>query len=92
MFYFDLEDNKTIVRVFPLEDYKKIDPNMEMEEYSFGVLYTYKDSENLLEDDEAVFKNIPNECDGIIYYGEAPNYVDVKPTTKEEVMEEISFT
>lgn len=91
VFYFNFEDNKTIIRVFPLEDYKRIDPNTEMKEYSFGVLYTYKDSETLLEDDEAVFTNIPDECDGIIYYGLAPTYVDVKPTTKEEVMEEISF-
>ena len=62
-----------------------------MKEYSFGVLYIYKDGETLLEDEEDVFKNIPSECDGIIHYGEAPTYVDVKPTMKEEVMEEINY-
>ncbi len=32
VFYFNfLEDNKTIVRVFPLEDYRKIDSDERME-------------------------------------------------------------
>lgn len=40
MFYFNFaEDNSAIVRVFPLEDYYKLDPNNKMEEYKFGILY-----------------------------------------------------
>ena len=36
VFYFNfLEDKKTIVRVFPLEDYRKIDPDEKMETYKF---------------------------------------------------------
>ena len=91
VFYFNFEDNKTIIRVFPLEDYKKIDPKSAMKEYSLGVLYTYKDGVTLLEDEKDVFKNIPSECNGIIHYGEAPIYVDVKPTMKEEITEEINY-
>ena len=38
VFYFNfLEDKKTIVRVFPLEDYRKIDPDEKMETYNLGV-------------------------------------------------------
>ena len=36
MFYFNFaEDNSAIVRVFPLEDYYKLDPNNKMEKYRF---------------------------------------------------------
>ena len=36
MFYFNFaEDNSAIVRVFPLEDYYKLDPNNKMEKYIF---------------------------------------------------------
>ena len=40
VFYFDFaEDNSAIVRVFPLEDYYKLDPDNKMETYQFGILY-----------------------------------------------------
>ena len=78
VFYFDFkEDNKAIVRVFPMEDYRKIDPDMKMKEYDFGVLYVIKDDGTLLEDNEAVFKYIPDKTDGVI--------------TREEMVSGISF-
>ena len=78
VFYFDFkEDNKAIVRVFPMEDYRKIDPDMKMKEYDFGVLYVIQDDGTLLEDNEAVFKYIPDKTDGII--------------TREEMVSGISF-
>lgn len=40
MFYFNFaKDNSAIVRVFPLEDYYKLDPDNKMETYKFGILY-----------------------------------------------------
>ncbi len=40
VFFFNfVEDNSAIVRVFPLEDYYKIDPYVKMEEYRFGIIY-----------------------------------------------------
>ena len=40
VFYFNFkEDNSAIVRVFPLKDYYKIDPDNKMETYEFGIIY-----------------------------------------------------
>lgn len=44
VFYFDFkEDNKEIVRVFQMKDYRKKDPNVKMKEYDIGVLYVVQD-------------------------------------------------
>lgn len=44
MFYFNfVEDNSVIVKVFPLEDYYKLDPDNKMEAYKFGILYISED-------------------------------------------------
>ena len=57
MFYFNIdEDSQAIVRIFPMENYREIDPDMKMKEYDLGVLYINKDSGTILEDEEAVFK------------------------------------
>ena len=78
VFYFDFkEDNKAIVRVFPMEDYRKIDSDVKMKEYDIGVLYVVKDDGTLLEDNEAVFKYIPDKTDGVI--------------TREEMVSGVSF-
>lgn len=46
VFYFNFrEDKKAIVRVFPLEDYRKTDPDMKMEKYNFGELYIKEENE-----------------------------------------------
>ena len=40
VFYFNFkEDNSAIVRVFPLKDYYKLDPDNKMETYEFGIIY-----------------------------------------------------
>ena len=40
MFYFNFaEDNSAIVRVFPLKDYYKLDPEGKMPTYEFGIIY-----------------------------------------------------
>ena len=80
VFYFNfLEDKKTIVRVFPLEDYRKIDPDEKMDTYNLGVLYVKEDNGTLLENEDDVFKLIPAECDGNVVYSEEPIFVESKP-------------
>ena len=80
VFYFNfLEDKKTIVRVFPLEDYRKIDPDEKMEIYNLGVLYIKEDNGTLLENVDDVFKLIPAECDGNVVYSKEPIFVESKP-------------
>ena len=80
VFYFNfLEDKKTIVRVFPLEDYRKIDPDVKMETYNLGVLYVKEDNGTLLEHVDDVFKLIPAECDGNVVYSKEPIFVESKP-------------
>jgi len=40
MFYFNFaENNSAIVRVFPLQDYYKLDPEGKMPTYEFGIIY-----------------------------------------------------
>ena len=80
VFYFNfLEDKKTIVRVFPLEDYRNIDPDEKMETYNIGVLYVKEDNGTLLENEDDVFKLIPAECDGNVVYSKEPILVESKP-------------
>ena len=80
VFYFNfIEDNKALVRVFPLEDYRKIDPDIKMETYNLGVLYVKEDKRTLLENEDDVFKYMPAECESNVVYSKEPINVDVKP-------------
>mgnify|MGYP004696346435 FL=1 len=82
MFYFNfVEDNSAIVRVFPLEDYYKLDPNNKMEEYQFGILYINEEDRFEMQDIDTAFDYIPDETnDSIIYMKEpTPISVGVKP-------------
>ena len=39
IFYFNfIHDDRAIVRVFPMEDYAKIDPDIKMKEYKYGII------------------------------------------------------
>lgn len=80
VFYFNfLEDKKTIVIVFPLEDYRMIAPDKKMDTYNLGVLYVKEDNGTLLEHVDDVFKLIPTECDGNVVYSKDPILVESKP-------------
>ena len=80
VFYFNfLEDKKTIVRVFPLEDYRMIDPDEKMDTYNLVVLFVKEDNGTLLEHVDDVFKLIPAECDGNVVYSKEPILVESKP-------------
>lgn len=79
VFYFNfLEDKKTIVRVFPLENYRNIDPDEKMDTYNIGVLYVKEDNGTLLENEDDVFKLIPAECEGNVVYSKEPILVESK--------------
>ena len=82
MFYFNfVEDNSAIVRVFPLEDYYKLDPDNKMEEYQFGILYINEEDRFEMQDIDTAFDYIPDETnDSVIYMKEpTPISVGVKP-------------
>ena len=80
VFYFNfLEDKKIIVRVFPLEDYRNMDPDEKMETYNLGVLYVKEENGTLLENEDDVFKYIPAECNSNVVYSKEPILVESKP-------------
>ena len=74
VFYFNfVEDNSAIVRVFPLEDYYKLDPDNKMEEYRFGIIYIngddYDDFEITKADNiELYFNAIPDDNETTIKF------------------------
>ena len=84
MFYSNFaENNSAIVRVFPLEDYYKLDPDNKMEEYRFGIIYIDGDDEFRVEDIENIepyFNAIPDDSETtIIYKKDEPVEINVKP-------------
>ena len=84
MFYFNFaENNSAIVRVFPLEDYYKLDPDNKMEEYRFGIIYIDGDDEFKVEDIESIepyFNAIPDDSETTITYKkDEPVEIVVKP-------------
>ena len=70
---------ETIVRVFPLEDYRKIDSDEKMDIYDMGVLYIKEDEGTFLEDEDDVFKYIPAECEGNTVLSKEPIIIEAKP-------------
>lgn len=88
VFFFNfIENNKAIVRVFPLEDYYKKDPNIEMDEYRFGIIYIDNNSEVVIKDKEqldTMFNYIPDENNTSVNYTKDGNTdVSVKPASVE---------
>lgn len=90
MFYFNFaENNSAIVRVFPLEDYYKLDPDNKMEEYKFGIIYIDGDDEFKVEDIENIepyFNAIPDVNDMTVTYkkdGQVEIYVKPVKFSKE---------
>ena len=82
MFYFNfVEDNSAIVRVFPLEDYYKLDPDNKMETYRFGIIYINEEDKFQMQEIDTAFDYIPDETnDSVIYMKEpTPISVGVKP-------------
>ena len=82
VFYFNFtEDNSAIVRVFPLKDYYKLDPDNKMETYEFGIIYIREEDKFQMQEIDTAFDYIPDETnDSVIYTKEpTPISVGVKP-------------
>ena len=82
MFYFNfVEDNSAIVRVFPLEDYYKLDPDNKMETYKFGIIYINEEDKFQMQEIDTAFDYIPDGSnDSVIYTKDTtPISVGVKP-------------
>lgn len=82
VFYFNFkEDNSAIVRVFPLKDYYKLDPDNKMETYEFGIIYINEEDKFQMQEVDTAFDYIPDETnDSVIYTKEpTPIPIDVKP-------------
>ena len=96
MFYFNFaENNSAIVRVFPLEDYYKLDPDNKMEEYKFGIIYIDGDDEFKVEDIENIepyFNAIPDVNDmTVTYKKDGQVEIDIKPVKFSEKNKDDSF-
>ena len=86
IFYFNfLEDDRAIVRIFPMEDYCKIDPDIKMKEYRYGILYIKGKDVFQMQNIDSAFDYIPDETnDSVIYMkNPAPISIGVKPVKKE---------
>ena len=82
MFYFNfVEDNSVIVRVFPLEDYYKLDSDNKMETYKFGIIYINEEDKFQMQEIDAAFDYIPDETNTSVIYSKdtTPISVGVKP-------------
>ena len=91
IFYFNfIHDDRAIVRVFPMEDYAKIDPDIKMKEYKYGIIYIRGKDEFQMQDINTAFDYIPDETnDCVIYTKEpVPIKIGVKPVKKELLYEE----
>ena len=86
IFYFNfIHDDRAIVRVFPMEDYAKIDPDIKMKEYKYGIIYIRSKDEFQMQDINTAFET--NDC--VIYTKEpVPIEIGIKPVKKELLYEE----
>ena len=91
IFYFNfIHDERAIVRVFPMEDYAKIDPDIKMKEYKYGIIYIRGKDEFQMQDINTAFDYIPDESNDCVIYTKEPIPIEigVKPVKKELLYEE----
>lgn len=91
IFYFNfIHDDRTIVRVFPMEDYAKIDPDIKMKEYKYGIIYIRSKDEFQMQDINTAFDYIPDETNDCVIYTKEPVPIEIgiKPVKKELLYEE----
>lgn len=90
IFYFNfIHDDRAIVRVFPMEDYAKIDPDIKMKEYKYGIIYIRGKDEFQMQDINTAFDYIPDESNDCVIYTKEPIPIEigVKPVKKELLYE-----
>ncbi len=80
MFFNDYE-NRNIVRVFPIEDYQKMD---KIDKLQLGVIYIGNDEKCLLDNKEDVFTTIPEKTNCRVY-----ELDEETKKRKEEILKEI---
>ena len=73
-----LIEDKAIVRIFPLEDYKKIDPDIKLDKYKFGIIYIRGKDEFLIEEKNAAFDYIPYESNESVIYKRDLSKIEIK--------------
>ena len=91
IFYFNfIHDDRAIVRVFPMEDYTKIDPDIKMKEYKYGIIYIRGKDEFQMQDINTAFDYIPDESNDCVIYTKEPIPIEigVKPVKKELLYKE----
>ena len=91
IFYFNfIHDDRAIVRVFPMEDYAKIDPDIKMKEYKYGIIYIRGKDEFQMQDINTAFDYIPDETNDCVIYTKEPVPIEIgiKPVKKELLYEE----
>jgi len=91
VFYFNfIHDDRAIIRIFPMEDYNKIDPDIKMKEYRYGIIYIRGKDEFQMEDVNTAFDYIPDESNTSVTYMKDPVPIEigVKPVKKELLCEE----
>lgn len=82
VFYFNFkEDNSAIVRVFPLKDYYKLDPENKMKTYEFGIIYIREEDKFQMQEIDSALDYIPDESNNSVIYTKdtTPIPIDVKP-------------
>ena len=62
--FFNFYDNRRIVRIFPLEEYKKMD---KIEKIKMGVIFVKNDDKTCLDNKEEIFEYIPPVVNETIY-------------------------
>lgn len=78
MFYFNfVEDNSTIVRVFPLKDYYKLDPDCKMKTYEFGIIYIREEDKFQMQEIDIAFDYIPDETNNSVIYSKYTTTISV---------------
>ena len=91
VFYFNFrQDNSAIVRVFPLKDYYKLDPDSKMKTYEFGIIYIREEDKFKLKELDSAFDYIPDESNKSEVYTKEkePISIGVKPVNFTEQVEE----
>ena len=86
-FYFNFaENNSAIVRVFPLQDYYKLDPEGKMPTYEFGIIYINEEDKFQMQDINSAFDFIPDETNESVVYMKEPTPIPigVKPVKYDE--------
>lgn len=78
MFYFNFaENNSAIVRVFPLQDYYKLDPEGKMPTYEFGIIYINEEDKFQMQDINSAFDSIPDETNDSVVYMKEPTLIPI---------------